>query len=286
MTACGGERRFASSLAKKLQQLGAITKGDRRAADAADLTSFDVDTKYGSKALTELLELIQVPEGRWRLSLPSFDKLPPPLTLTLTPTPTQNADFSAQKPPPDYVRTALGIARNGELQNNWTDYLQRAEDGTTAAGIDPDNCTVKSFLNRMLGLTVELQNMIFSHFAAELDEQIKLAKSNDQFDEGVVDIRGEAISLAPGYPEVLATDTSTGVPLMYHKLNVDRGISHSRAIQILDAKAQENEGGERLRGEGFYRATRFYQGREKEGLKACVLLVQKPIRAFALNPGR
>ena len=73
MTACGGERRFASSLAKKLQQLGAITKGDRRAADAADLTSFDVDTKYGSKALAALLDLIQ------------------------------NADYSAQSPPPEYV---------------------------------------------------------------------------------------------------------------------------------------------------------------------------------------
>ena len=59
MTNLGGERRFAAQLAKRLQHLGALTKGDRRAADAANLSSFDFQTKYGRKALERLVESIR-----------------------------------------------------------------------------------------------------------------------------------------------------------------------------------------------------------------------------------
>jgi len=50
MTTLGGERRFGAVLAKRLQQLGALTKGDRRAADASQLSQFDFETRYGRKA--------------------------------------------------------------------------------------------------------------------------------------------------------------------------------------------------------------------------------------------
>tara|TARA_B110000858_G_scaffold8484_1_gene9064 strand:+ start:870 stop:4238 length:3369 start_codon:yes stop_codon:yes gene_type:complete len=89
MTACGGERRFASTVAKRLQQLGAITKGDRRAADASDLSMFDVDTKWGKKAFDELIEVLS------------------------------NPLFSSTRPPPPYVRRALGLQANDELHTHW-----------------------------------------------------------------------------------------------------------------------------------------------------------------------
>ena len=86
MTACGGERRFASTVAKRLQALGALTKGDRRAADAADLSDFDVDTVWGKKALRDLLTLA---------SNPMSNKLVPPAA---------------------HVRDAIGLKADAELQ--------------------------------------------------------------------------------------------------------------------------------------------------------------------------
>lgn len=56
MTTLGGERRFGAALAKRLQQLGALTKGDRRAADASQLSQFDFETRYGRKVRQQVRE--------------------------------------------------------------------------------------------------------------------------------------------------------------------------------------------------------------------------------------
>ena len=168
MTACGGERRFASTVAKRLQQLGAITKGDRRAADASDLSMFDVDTKWGKKAYDELIELLS------------------------------NPLFSSTRPPPPYVRRALGLKANDELHARWKEYLDDAEEAVASVGINTDDKgSVKGFLNRLLGMCVKMQNKVFDHFMAILEEKVRVAKQNGEFDDGVVDIRGESVKVGP-----------------------------------------------------------------------------------------
>lgn len=58
ISALSGEQRFASIVAKRLESLGALTHGDRRATDSRDMSKFNVDTKYGRQALENTLKSI------------------------------------------------------------------------------------------------------------------------------------------------------------------------------------------------------------------------------------
>jgi hypothetical protein len=53
-----GEKRFASIVAKRLESLGALTHGDRRAAESRDLSKYNIDNKYGRQALEIVMKSI------------------------------------------------------------------------------------------------------------------------------------------------------------------------------------------------------------------------------------
>ncbi len=57
-TQVGGEKRFAAAVARRLQSLGALTRGDRRAASGVDLSASNVDTPLGRKSLRRVYECI------------------------------------------------------------------------------------------------------------------------------------------------------------------------------------------------------------------------------------
>lgn len=65
-----GEKRFASIVAKRLESLGALTHGDRRATESRDLSQFNIDTKYGRQALEIVMKLIA--------GAPDTNKIVPP----------------------------------------------------------------------------------------------------------------------------------------------------------------------------------------------------------------
>ncbi|KAL7553446.1 hypothetical protein ACHAWF_017186 [Thalassiosira exigua] len=57
----GGEKRFASAVARRLALLGALTQGDRRATGSANslgLATFDMDNMYGKRALRKMYDNI------------------------------------------------------------------------------------------------------------------------------------------------------------------------------------------------------------------------------------
>ena len=51
-------------------------------------------------------------------------------------------------------------------QDKWEEYLEMAEDHCFSAGMDPEKTSVKGMLNRLLGMPVDVQNRLFSHFQA------------------------------------------------------------------------------------------------------------------------
>ncbi|RLN03180.1 hypothetical protein C2845_PM13G05560 [Panicum miliaceum] len=61
-TNLGGEKRFASIVAKRLESLGALTQGDRRAGPS--LSAFNYDSNYGKKALTMMYRGIMEQNAR------------------------------------------------------------------------------------------------------------------------------------------------------------------------------------------------------------------------------
>ena len=119
-------------------------------------------------------------------------------------------------------------------------------------GMTQEKLQVKHFLNRKLGMSIAAQGRVFAHFNAELEYRIEQAKKDDKYDDGVVDMRGEKITFAPGYPLVLASDPLSKVPLHHYKLNLDRGLSYERACEMLDAAANDNPSKQLKYGEGFY----------------------------------
>src|SRR5262249_56273115 len=57
-TELGGEKRFSSTIARRLGSLGALTKGDRGAADSGDLAKYNFETEEGRSALAALFRAI------------------------------------------------------------------------------------------------------------------------------------------------------------------------------------------------------------------------------------
>ena len=129
-------------LAKRMASLGALTKGDRRAASGSDLSEFDIDSRFGIRSLKRLLDCM-VPEPPYMPSKGS------------------NAVLDL------YILNSDNVSLRAKDQHDRRQCaLKEAKVSLETIGIDTSsdtrkNNSVKFFLNRIAALTVAEQNLVF-----------------------------------------------------------------------------------------------------------------------------
>ncbi|KIH60633.1 hypothetical protein ANCDUO_09108 [Ancylostoma duodenale] len=196
-----GEKRFASIVAKRLESLGALTHGDRRATETRDLSQFNLDNRYGRDALEVLLKSVT---GTLNPPL-----IPPP------------ADYK----PGDFFQDmrlymeGVGLLSRQANSNSYT--------------IEREAATISKFLNRILGIPVHAQNALFHYFTEIVAELIAQAKLDGTYDMGIMD-------LGTGGDQVRKLETRVfvgraekgGFRVEMQKIGVERGISWDEAFAL------------------------------------------------------
>lgn len=194
-TELGGERRFSSTIARRLGSLGALTKGDRGATNSGDLAKYNFETEEGRASLSFMFRAIMRGEPVAGLDDPTQTLIDMGLL-------TKNAD---------------GIVS------------LRKEDETN----------VPRFLNRVLALEANRQNAVFSYFSSTFDRAVETARQNGTFDEGVTDIRAEAIRFAQP-PRVVATDAVTQAQTTLYAIHLDRKVERCSWEQAEELRLERN----------------------------------------------
>ncbi|OMO68935.1 Protein strawberry notch-like protein [Corchorus capsularis] len=234
-TNLGGERRFASIVAKRLESLGALTQGDRRAGPS--LSAYNYDSSYGKKALMVMYRGIM-----------EQDNLPvvPPGCSPDKPETIQDFITKAKA-----ALVSVGIVRDTVLGNG--------KDNVKFSGriVDSDMHDVGRFLNRLLGLPPDIQNRLFELFIGILDVLIQNARIEGNLDSGIVDMKANIIELQ-GNPKTVHVDQMSGASTELFTFTLDRGITWESANTMLNEKKKDGLGSA---SDGFYESRREWLGR-------------------------
>ena len=173
-----GEKRFASIVAKRLESLGALTHGDRRATESRDLSQYNIDNRYGRMALEIVMK--------------SIAQIEAPIV-----SPPQNYDGDF------FEDCRQGLAGVGLMHIDkygavsldkglfkFLDFkfssLNKNNIKIPFVWIFSDFSHINKFLNRLLGLNVQLQNSLFKYFSETMEAVIKQAKRTGRYDSGII----------------------------------------------------------------------------------------------------
>ncbi|KAJ8712674.1 hypothetical protein PYW08_007978 [Mythimna loreyi] len=194
-----GERRFASTVAKRLESLGALTHGDRRATESRDLSQFNIDNKYGRSALEAVMRAIMKYE------------------TPLVPPPSDYAGDFFQ----DVASALVGVG-----------LIVNSETAPGVLQLDKDYNNMSKFLNRILGMPVELQNRLFKYFTDTLAAVMEQAKRSGRFDLGILDLGscGERVRRVRCLRFVRRHATGRA-PVELHTVHSERGMDWAEALE-------------------------------------------------------
>ncbi|GFZ05824.1 RING/FYVE/PHD zinc finger superfamily protein [Actinidia rufa] len=234
-TNLGGERRFASIVAKRLESLGALTQGDRRAGPS--LSAYNYDSTYGKKALMVMYRGIMEQD--------SLPVLPPGCSFE-KPDTIQEFILKGKA-----ALVSVGIVRDTILGNG------RDSGKLSGRIVDSDMHDVGRFLNRLLGLPPEIQNRLFELFVSILELLIQNARTEGHFDSGIVDMKANIIELQ-GTPKTVHVDHMSGASTVLFTFTMDRGITWESASALLEEKQKDGLGSPN---DGFYESKREWLGR-------------------------
>jgi hypothetical protein len=237
-TNLGGERRFASIVAKRLETLGALTQGDRRAGPSGpSLSAYNYDSNFGKKSLMVMYRGIMEQE--------KLPVLPPGCSID---EPETVKEFLTKA---RAALVAVGIVRDSVLANG--------KDVGRFSGriIDSDMHDVGRFLNRLLGLPPDIQNRLFELFTSILDVLVHNARIEGSFDSGIVDMKANSVELL-STPKTVHVDQMSGASTMLFTFTLDRGVTWESASSMLEGKRRDGLGSAN---DGFFESKREWLGR-------------------------
>ncbi|XP_045468793.1 protein strawberry notch homolog 1-like isoform X4 [Harmonia axyridis] len=221
ITNLAGERRFASIVAKRLESLGALTHGDRRASDNKDLSQFNIDNKYGKSALELVMKAVV---GK------DHPLIPPPVDY--------KGNFFQ-----DVSKALIGVGLiTSKKENDLT--------------LDKEYNNMSKFLNRILGMPVDLQNRLFQYFTDTMNALIDMAKRDGTFDLGILDLGVSSQDVIKRVRTItFLYKHATGIaPIELHKLIVERGMSWKAAEEKYKEVCTEEY-------EGFFQSHQVSNGK-------------------------
>lgn len=188
-----------------------------------------MDNKYGRDALSELIKTLSNPDVKPVIPAPSEYKLG------------EDKFFEDMR---EYLVGVGVLSVNKSNPNKFT--------------AEKDASTLSKFLNRLLGLPVYAQNMLFSYFTNIINELIRRAKANGTFDKGIMGMFAFLISLHT----ILYLDLGSGSDqaqkienrvfrgfagnpnfvVEIHKIGAERGINWQNAKSMYDAQSDSSCG--------------------------------------------